>query len=99
MNKFALATLLTFCVASAQINVGEGDAPVGEENADTRIFGDLGNQFLLTTGAVVTGNIATSVLGGAFDAFRQNCRFRRRKRQTDYGKLEVDTRIICPSNL
>merc|ERR1712165_303926 len=61
--------------------------------------GDPINQFLLTTGAVVTGNVATGVLGTAFNAFRDRCRFRRRKRQTENGEVEVNTRIICPQDL
>jgi len=107
MNKLTVCTLLTFCLASAQINLGDGDGgdgvertiAEGEADANTRIFGDPLNQFLLTTGAVVTGNVATGVLGTAFNAFRDKCRFRRRKRQTEDGEVEVNTRLICPQDL
>merc|ERR1719370_336458 len=101
MNKFVICGLLTFYVVSAQINVqeddagGAGDAVEGGEEVNTKIFGDIGNQFLLTTGAVITGNLATGALGLGFDAYRDKCRFRRRKRQAEDGKEEVDTRLIC----
>merc|ERR1719411_397699 len=107
MNKLTFCALLTFCLVSAQINVGSEDggdggsgaAVEGEEDVNTRIFGEPINSFLITTGAVVTGNVATAALGAGFNAFRDRCRFRRRKRQTQDGNVEVDTRIICPQDL
>jgi len=115
MNTLAVCGLLTFCLASAQINVGDsqngasnaGDevaqaavgGEVGEGDANTRIFGEPINSFLITTGAVVAGNVATQVLGTGFNAFRDRCRFRRRKRQTEDGNVEVNTRLICPQDL
>merc|ERR1719336_524410 len=48
--------------------------------------------------AVVAGNLATRGLNTAFNAFREKCRFKRRRRSAQGGE-EVETRIFCPQDI